>query len=88
MFAIKGESKIFHLLNTKTGLTVCGKRVSRLRYANAVRKDRFSFPICQTANLRKATYTVDCRECGHKDSYDSDHIERSQLVAEARAAAA
>lgn len=25
-----------------------------------------------------ATYSVECPQCGHKDSYDSDHIERYQ----------
>jgi ribosomal protein S27E len=35
-----------------------------------------------------ATYTVDCPQCGHQGSYDSDHIQRYQHPAAAKQAVA
>ena len=56
---------------------------------NGCQKRQVLFPDLSNGQSKiKATYTVDCPQCGHKGSYDSDHIERYQHLAEAMAAAA
>jgi hypothetical protein len=38
MYAVSGGSAVYHLFDTKTGLTVCGQRVSKLRVKKRVKE--------------------------------------------------
>ena len=55
---------------------------------NGCQKRQVLFPDSQTASPRSRQPTPLTVPSGHKGSYDSDHIELYQHLAEARAAAA
>jgi len=56
---------------------------------NGCQKRQVLFPDLSDGKSKiNASYIVDCPACGHNDSYDSEHIERYQHLAEAKRAAA